>query len=117
MISKPGTHWSLEACYWLCVLLAGKPEVLDSKSTVITAAAVPQTRILEKWEIQAERACGAPKTAISHELRVLIRDCEDNPLLIWDTPKASFVQQKTAPCFNAYHTLLSTQMRVPGLTH
>ena len=41
---------------------------------------------------------------------MLIRDCEDNhPLLIWDTLKASFVQQKTAPCFNAYHTLLSTQ--------
>ena len=37
-------------------------------------------------------------------------ECEDDPLLIWDTLKASFVQQRTAPCFNAYHTLLSTQL-------
>ncbi|KAI9443042.1 hypothetical protein H4582DRAFT_1808575 [Lactarius indigo] len=46
---------------------------------------------------------------MSHELRVLIRDCEDDPIAIWDTLKASFVQQRTAPRFNAYHTLLSTQ--------
>ena len=46
---------------------------------------------------------------VSPELRVLIRDCEDDPLLIWDTLKAAFVQQRTAPHFNAYHTLLSTQ--------
>ena len=49
---------------------------------------------------------GALKTAISHEL---IRDCEDDPILIWDTLKASFVVQRTVPCFNVYHTLLSTQ--------
>ena len=30
--------------------------------------------------------------------------------MIWDTLKATFVQQRTAPCFNAYHTLLSTQL-------
>ena len=41
---------------------------------------------------------------------MLNRDCEDDPLLIWDTLKASFVQQRTAPCFNAYHTLLSNQL-------
>jgi hypothetical protein len=58
---------------------------------------------------QGEKACGALKTAISHELRVLIRDCEDDPILIWDTLKASFVQQRTAPRFNTYHTLLSIQ--------
>ena len=37
-------------------------------------------------------------------------ECEDDPLLIWDTLKASFVQQRTTPRFNAYHTLLSTQL-------
>ena len=70
----------------------------------------PDDDRLEKWEIKAERVCGAPKTAISHELRMLNRDCEDDPLLIWDTLKASFVQQRTAPRFNTYHTLLSTQL-------
>jgi hypothetical protein len=88
---------------------AGKPEVLDSKGTVLTPAAPLDEDKLERWEVKAERACGALKTAISHELRVLIRDCEDDPLLIWDTLKASFVQQRTALRFNAYHTLLSTQ--------
>ena len=89
---------------------AGKPEVLDSKGAVLTAAMPPDEEKLERWEIKAEKACGALKTAISHELRVLIRDCEDDPLLIQDTLKASFVQQRTAPRFNAYHTLLSTQL-------
>jgi hypothetical protein len=88
---------------------AGKPEVLNSKGTVLTPAVPPDEDKLERWEVKAERACGALKTAISHELRVLIRDCEDDPLLIWDTLKASFVQQRTAPRFNAYHTILSTQ--------
>jgi hypothetical protein len=88
---------------------AGKPEVLNSKGTVLTPVVPPDKDKLERWEVKAERACGALKTAISHELRVLIRDCEDDPLLIWDTLKASFVQQRTAPRFNAYHTLLSTQ--------
>ena len=69
---------------------AGKPEVLDSKGIVITAAVPPDEEKLERWEVKAERACGALKTAISHELRVLIRDCEDDPLLIWDTLKALF---------------------------
>ena len=50
---------------------AGKPEVLDSKGAVITAAVPPDKEKLERWEIKAERACGALKTAISHELRVL----------------------------------------------
>ena len=36
------------------------------------------------------------------------KNCEDDPLLIWDTLKAAFVQQRTAPRFHAYHTLLST---------
>ena len=64
---------------------------------------------LEWREIKAERAAGALKTAITHEVKVLIRDCEDNAIMIWNTLNASFIQQRTAPCFNAYHTLLSTQ--------
>jgi hypothetical protein len=38
---------------------------------------------------------------------VLILDCENDPVLIWDTLKTSFIQQHTTPCFNAYHALLS----------
>ncbi|KAH9045843.1 hypothetical protein EDB84DRAFT_1558789 [Lactarius hengduanensis] len=87
----------------------GKPDVLDSKGTVLTAATPPDEDKLERWEVKAEKAAGALKTAMSHELRVLIRDCEDDPIAIWDTLKASFVQQRTAPRFNAYHTLLSIQ--------
>jgi hypothetical protein len=87
----------------------GKPEVLDSRGTVVTAAVPPDEDKLERWEVKAERAAGALKTVMSHELRVLIRDCEDDPIMIWDTLKASFVQQRTAHRFNAYHTLLSTQ--------
>jgi hypothetical protein len=46
---------------------------------------------------------------MSQEVKVLIRDCEDNPVLIWDTLKMSFVQQRTAPRFNTYHALLSVE--------
>ena len=46
---------------------------------------------------------------MSHDVKVLIRDCEDNPLLIWETLKMSFIQQWTAPHFNAYHALLSVE--------
>ena len=87
----------------------GTPQVLDSKGNVQTAAVPPDEDKLERWEVKAERAAGALKTATFHELRVLIRDCEDNPILIWSTLKAYFVQQRTAPRCNAYHTLLSTQ--------
>ena len=37
---------------------------------------------LEWWEIKAERAAGALKTAMTHEVKVLIRDCEDDPIMI-----------------------------------
>ena len=46
---------------------------------------------------------------MSHNVKVLIRDCEDDPILIWDTLKTSFIQQWTMPCFNAYHALLSVE--------
>jgi len=52
---------------------------------------------------------GALKTGMSHDVKVLIRDCEDNPILIWETLKTSFIQQRTAPRFNAYHSLLSVE--------
>ena len=64
---------------------------------------------LEKWEIKAEQAAGALKTGMSHDVKVLIRDCEDDPILIWETLKTSFIQQQTAPRFNAYHSLLSVE--------
>ena len=46
---------------------------------------------------------------MSSDVRVLIRDHEDDPIFIWDTLKMSFIQQRTAPRFNAYHALLSVQ--------
>ena len=46
---------------------------------------------------------------MSPDIRVLIRDCEDDPLLIWDTLKTSFIQQCTELHFNAYHALLSVE--------
>ena len=46
---------------------------------------------------------------MSHDVKVLIRDCEDDPILIWETLKMSFIQQRTAPRFNAYHALLSLE--------
>jgi translation initiation factor 2B subunit (eIF-2B alpha/beta/delta family) len=46
---------------------------------------------------------------MSHDIKVLIRDCEDDALLIWETLKTSFIQQQTVPHFNVYHTLLSVE--------
>ena len=46
---------------------------------------------------------------MSYDVKVLIRDCEDNSILIWDTLRMSFIQQRTAPRFNAYHALLSVE--------
>ena len=54
-----------------------------------------------------EQAAGALKTCMSHDVKVLIWDCEDNPILIWETLKSSFIQQQTTPRFNGYHALLS----------
>jgi len=82
---------------------APKPEITDSSGSVITPAVPVDEDKLERWEIKAEKAAGALKTAISSDLRVLIRDCKDDPLLIWDTLRTSFIQQRTAPRFNAYH--------------
>ena len=64
---------------------------------------------LERWEIKAEQAAGALKTCMSHDVKVLIQDCENDPILIWDTLRALFIQQQTAPCFNAYHALVSVE--------
>ncbi len=62
-----------------------KPKVLDSKGHVVSPAVPPDEDKLDRWETKAERAAGALKTAMSHELRVIIRDCEDDPIQIWDT--------------------------------
>ena len=86
-----------------------KLEVKDSKGHILSPAVPLDEDKLERWEIKAERAAGALKTAMTHEVKVLIRDCEDDPIMIWNTLSASFIQQRTAPRFNAYHTLLSTQ--------
>jgi gag-polypeptide of LTR copia-type len=88
---------------------APKPEVRDSQGQVIAPAVAVDEDKLERWEIKAERAAGALKTAMTHDVKVLIRDCEDDPIKIWDILKTSFIQQRTAPRFNAYHTLLSIQ--------
>ena len=88
---------------------AARPEIKDTKGVVVSKAVGLDEDKLEKWEIKAERAAGALKIAMSHDVKVLIRDCEDDPLLIWDTLKTSFIQQRTAPHFNAYHALLSVE--------
>ena len=88
---------------------AAKPEIKDSKGQVVSKAVALDEDKLERWEIKAERAAGALKTCMSHDVKVLIRDCEDNPILIWDTLKSSFIQQQTAPRFNAYNALLSVE--------
>ena len=86
-----------------------KPEIKDSSGQILSQAVPLDEDKLERWETKAERAAGALKTAMSQEVKVLIRDCEDDPVLIWETLKTSFVQQRTAPRFNAYHALLSVE--------
>ena len=46
---------------------------------------------------------------MSQDVRVLIRDGEDDPIFIWETLQKSFIQQHTAPHFNVYHALFSVQ--------
>jgi hypothetical protein len=46
---------------------------------------------------------------MSQEVKVLIRDCEDDPIIIWETLKTSFVQQHAMLHLNAYHALLSVE--------
>jgi hypothetical protein len=88
---------------------AGRAEVRDTAGNVVTPAVDVDEDKLERWEIKAEKAAGALKTAMSPDVRVLIRDGEDDPIFIWETLKTSFIQQRTAPRFNAYHALLSVQ--------
>src|SRR6266850_2477365 len=88
---------------------AEKPEIKDSSGTILSQAVPLDKDKLERWETKAEQAAGALKTAMSQEVKVLIRDCEDDPVLIWETLKTSFIQQRTAPRFNAYHALLSVE--------
>src|SRR5882762_8467586 len=64
---------------------------------------------IEKRENKAEKAAGAICSAVSAALKVHIRDCEDDPVKIWSTLKDAFIQQRTAPRFNAYQSLLSIQ--------
>ena len=44
---------------------------------------------------------------MEHNIKALIRDCEDDPILIWQTLKMSFIQQCTTLYYNAYQALLS----------
>ena len=69
---------------------ATKPEIKDANCVVVSKAVVLNKDKLEKWEIKAKRA-GALKTGMSYDVKVLIRDCKDNPLLIWETLKTSFI--------------------------
>jgi hypothetical protein len=47
---------------------------------VVTPAVDVNEDKLERWEIKAEKAAGALKTAMSPDVRVLIRDGEDDPI-------------------------------------
>jgi hypothetical protein len=64
---------------------------------------------LEHWKMRAEKAAGALKTAMSQKTKVLIWDCKDDPVLIWETLKTLFIWQCTVPRFNVYHALLSVK--------
>jgi hypothetical protein len=88
---------------------AEKPKIKDSSGNIVSQAVPLDEERLEQWETKAERAAGALKTAMSQEVKVLIRDCEDDPVIIWETLKTSFVQQRTAPRFNTYYAPLSVQ--------
>ena len=72
---------------------APKPEIRLSAGNITSPAVALGEDKLERWEIKAEKAAGALKTAMSPDIRVLIRNCEDNPIMIWDTLKTSFIQQ------------------------
>ena len=85
------------------------PKVKDSTGNTVSPAVTLDEDKLEKWEIKAEQAAGALKTGMSHDIKVLIQDCEDNPILIWETLKTLFIQQRTVPHFNAYYALLSVK--------
>ena len=61
---------------------AAKPEINDSKGQVVSKAVALDEENPERWEIKAERAAGALKTCMCLDVKVLIRDCEDDPILI-----------------------------------
>jgi hypothetical protein len=63
---------------------AEKPEIKDSSGNIVSQAIPLDKERLERWETKAERAAGALKMAMSQEVKVLIRDCEDNPVIIWE---------------------------------
>ena len=65
---------------------------------------------LLKWELKADKAAGAISSAILPELKVHIRDCDEDPVAMWKALKAIFIQQRAAPRFNAYHDLLAIKM-------
>ena len=59
---------------------AAKPEIKDSSGTILSQAVPLNDDKLERWETKAERAAGALKTTMSQEVKVLIWDCEDDPV-------------------------------------
>ena len=61
---------------------AAKLEIKDSSGKVISPVVTLDEDKLEQWEIKAEKAAGALKTAMSPDVRVLIRDDEDDPIFI-----------------------------------
>jgi len=71
--------------------------VMDTVGNVVTPAVDVDEDKLERWENKAEKAACALKTAMSPDVRVLIRDGEDDPIVIWETLKTYFIQQHTAP--------------------
>ena len=49
---------------------AAKPEIKDSKGQVVSQAVALDEDKLERWEVKAERAAGALKTCMSHDVKV-----------------------------------------------
>jgi hypothetical protein len=78
---------------------AGRAKIRDTTGNVVTPTVNADENKLECWELKAEKAACDLKTAILPDVRVLIRDREDNSIFIWDTFMTSFIQQCTTPCF------------------
>ena len=80
----------------------------SSKATVAELEAFSaQEKAVIAWEERAEQAAALMRSTISQDCLVHVRDHEDDPVKIWTTLEATFIKQRTAPRFNAYHELFS----------
>ena len=97
------TEWSGEMKAWLMKLgywklVAGK-ELKPMKDA----------DALDKWEAKAEKAAGEIYLAVENDQRVHFRNCEEDPVQMWNLLEKAHVQRKPGARFNAYDDLFSIQ--------